>query len=618
MQANRDLLSSDMKNSCDESLVTLKNVHVTCPKSDRILLNQLTLSLSKGQHWLLIGPSGGGKSTLLALIIGLIPHFISLRLSGHVKVSGKETNNLSVLDISHFVSWLNQDPFVSLALPIVEQNIALALENKALSVDEIKHKITESLSWVQMEEYQMREALKLSGGECQKIALAAILATDAELFLLDEPTSMLDTSSIDCVSELLIKLWSSQRKCSLLIEHRLDDLAAQRGFDGLPENTLVLNSKGELKFAGKTKDILIEQAKKLHLDGIWLPLESELFAYTGVKFGLKSAENLEFLAQLKSQWIIHGFWQKPIKQKKQVFAPTSFKTTKSILTLKALLTVNGLTIKSNKKNTHSAIIDRPSVHLTKSQLTKTHLSVGQRVIAEGINLSIYPRECIALLGQNGSGKSTLLMALAGLLAHQKEWTLLGEINKESLAMIFQNAEHQFIRQTVEDEVACGLFKNNKEHIDNVLRQFRLSHVAKQNPFKLSGGEKKRLSIASMTLLDRKIFLADEPTYGLDRQDTCVVMNRFMQLRDKGCAVLFTSHDFRLVTTYATRVLYLDKGKIVADCTPYEFFKEKWKEVGGGIKVPELISYLVSHFNPKEVSSILFKMEQMSYAKKIRS
>jgi len=176
-------------------------------------------------------------------------------------------------------------------------------------------------------------------------------------------------------------------------------------------------------------------------------------------------------------------------------------------------------------------------------------------VLAGVDLTVRPGEVVALLGANGVGKSTLLLTLAGLLE-----PIAGRVEGPRPGLVFQNAEHQFLATSVRAEIAHGLGGEVAERVvPRQLRRHRLEHLADQNPFRLSGGEKRRLSLAAMLAHDRPVLLADEPTLGLDRRDTIATAAALREVAAGGGAVVLVSHDVRLVASLATRVVVLGAG-----------------------------------------------------------
>jgi energy-coupling factor transport system ATP-binding protein len=209
-------------------------------------------------------------------------------------------------------------------------------------------------------------------------------------------------------------------------------------------------------------------------------------------------------------------------------------------------------------------------------------------VLSGIDLELRRGEVGAVVGANGSGKSTLLACLAGL-----ETPLDGEVDGPRPGMVFQNPEHQFVAATVRAELAYGLPADAAAEVDAMLRRFRLEEIAGYNPFRLSGGQKRRVSLAAMLLHDRPYLFADEPGLGLDRPATTEAMRALREAARQGRGVLLTSHDLRAVAGYADRVIVLGGGRMLADTTPLRLLRRPELLAEAGLRPPALLRRLAS-------------------------
>jgi energy-coupling factor transporter ATP-binding protein EcfA2 len=214
---------------------------------------------------------------------------------------------------------------------------------------------------------------------------------------------------------------------------------------------------------------------------------------------------------------------------------------------------------------------------------------GAITVLHDIDLELRAGEIVALLGANGTGKSTLLLALAGLLS-----PTAGTVAGARPGLIFQNPEHQFVAQTVRDEVRHGLPAGSDALVESLLAQHRLGHLAEQSPYRLSGGEKRRLSVAAMLAHDRPALLADEPTFGLDRRATIASNRAFRAAADAGRAVLFSSHDLRTVATLADRAVVVADGTIVANGPVFDVLRDGRALSRARLSPPPLIEWLLEN------------------------
>lgn len=468
----------------NQPLVELRGFTAVDPRSGRVLLDDLNLTIMPGEQVLLLGASGAGKSTLLDAIRGVVPHSVPLDISGECFVAGKPVIANTVAGLSRTVGNVPQDPHASITLPLVEDEIALTLENHGVDPNQIGQRVQGLLASVNAEHLLRQRTQTLSGGWVQRIATVAALAARPQVVLADEPTSMLDGAGVAAVMQVLTELTSNQGAL-ILVEHRLDELADG---PGLPERTVVID-QGRIHADGPTHQVLAKHAEQLEANGVWTP---------GVQlpaFGESTTTETE-----------------------------------------ALVSARGLTVKP---------------------------AVDADPVVTDIDLEISPGERIAVMGANGTGKTTLLMALAGLIDSA------GEITGQQPVMVFQNPEHQFLTHSVEDELRFGLLPGNSTEasVERLSEAFGLDHLTQLNPFRLSGGEKRRLSVAAGLLAAKHgaaptVLLADEPTFGLDRAATTTMLNELADYAEAGGAVAIITHDRRIAEAWATRIVTVSQGALV--------------------------------------------------------
>lgn len=534
--------------------VTMDAVSVTFPRRAEPVLRDVSLALAPGEQVIVLAPSGAGKSTLLRTLTGVIPHSIVVTLTGTVEICGRSTAHSSVVELSRQVSVLSQDPGSALCLPDVEQELALPLENRGVDPREISGRINTALEAVGAGALRLRKTAQLSGGEAQRVALAASLIAEQHVLLLDEPTSMLDAEGVTSVREAIAGAVDTYRPAVILVEHRVDEFAGPRGLAGLPARAVVLSDDGRILADGPTVTVLQSAAPALHAAGCWLPLETELQAVFGIPGGLDSVEVRAGLSELA--------------------APAGGETAAG--SGEVVLRATGL------------VVGR----------------AGGKALLRNVNLEVRAGEIIAVLGTNGSGKTSLLLTLAGLLA-----TKAGQVHGARPGMIFQNPEHQFVSQSVRGEIGHGLPADSMEVVDALLAEHRLAHLAAQNPHRLSGGEKRRLSVAAMLAHDRPSLLADEPTFGLDRRATIGTMGAFRAAARDGRAIMFSSHDLRTVATLAHRVIVIADGTVIADGAVFEVLRDQKVLARAGVIVPTLIRWLLeSYDSPTAIRRILDKLD----------
>lgn len=531
--------------------VRLHDVTVHFPRRRDPVLSVADLELSAGERLLVLGPSGAGKSTLLDVLSGVVPHTVTSELRGEVAVCGRATPDTSVVELSRHIAVLGQDPVAGVCLPTVEQELALPLENHATPVEAIDGRIDDALAAVGAAALRHRRTATLSGGEGQLVALAASLVAGPDLLLLDEPTSMLDPAGVAAVARAWRRATSRHRPTVVMVEHRLDALAGDAGLAGLPERSLVLDPTGTAVALGPTPEVLRRHAADLQAAGCWLPLEAELAAASGVLAGPDHPA--------------HG---------------------------------DRLDRPGVRPSGDSA---RGEVLLRARDLAVSRTSSAPPIL-RGVDLTLRAGEVTALLGGNGFGKSTLLLTLAGLLPRAA-----GELSGDRPAMVFQNPEHQFLAHTVAAEIGHGLSREAGDRVARQLDRHRLTHLADQNPFRLSGGEQRRLSIAAMLAHDRAVLLLDEPTLGLDRRDTVATLRTLREAADEGRAVLLASHDLRSVATVADRIVVLGGGRVLLDGPAEDVLSSPELSTRAGLRLPRLVQWLQDR-SPGQVRSLLQRLD----------
>jgi energy-coupling factor transporter ATP-binding protein EcfA2 len=522
----------------------LDDVTLRFPRRADPVVRGLTFRIAPGEQVLVIGPSGAGKSTIVQLLSGVVPHSVTASMTGSVEVAGADTRGTSVVELSRSVAVVAQDPSSGICLPTVAEEVALPLENRAVPPALIAGRIDAALQTVGALPLRDRATGRLSGGEGQRVALAAALVARPAILLLDEPTSMLDSAGVAAVRSAIDSTLATASPAVVLIEHRLDEYGGDAGVGGLPSRAIVLDATGRMVADGPTPDVLRSAARELVAAGCWLPLEIELLAAFGVAGGLGSSEARAALA---------------------VACPAPEPS--AAATGPVVLVAAGLAV---------------------SRVARAR-SMTEPVLA-GIDLDVRGGEIVAVLGANGVGKSTLLLTLAGLLP-----PATGTVTGARPGMIFQNPEHQFVATTVRGEIGAGLPRDDAtvELVQRLLEAHTLTHLADQHPHRLSGGEKRRLSVAAMLAHRRSVLLADEPTLGLDRRATIAVTRAFRAAAADGTAVVFCSHDLRTVAALADRVVVLAAGRIVADGPVGEVLRNSPMLDRARITVPPLVRWLLS-------------------------
>ena len=490
-------------------------VAVRYPHCDRPAVGPVGLALRRGERVLLLGPSGCGKSSLLLAATGLIPHSIPAEVSGAIRLGGAAVGTRAPADWSRHVAFAFQDADQTLCGMRVEDEIAFALESRALPEPEITARVTAVLQRIGIPEaWRHRRTATLSGGEKQLVALAATLAQESALLLVDEPTAHLAPQAADRLHRLLLERNSGQ--AILLVDHRLDGLIAAI------DRVVVLDGAGQVLAEGPPRMLFREQHHALKARGIWSPLASHLDA------ALIAAAVVLDPAPLTLDEILASL---PMQAKPIVAAFVAERV--------------GAATQSH---------GYPLVRLESADCAPF---LGP-VVLRNVSLEIRAGEVLGILGANGAGKSTLGACLAGAL-RLKAGRRSGPIG----GIAFQRPETQFTEGSVLEEVMA--VSGDRIRSMQILNRWGLAQVARTHPYLLSQGQKRRLALASLTATDHwPLLVLDEPLAGLDANGAAEVERDIERLRGEGRAVALITHDMDFALKVCPRAIVVGEGGILAE------------------------------------------------------
>jgi len=503
-------------------MITFNQVTYTYPESSTSVLQDLSFSLPAGSFTLVVGPSGVGKSTLLRCLNGLVPHFSGGALAGRITVNDLDPIAVTPSVMSRHVGFVFQDPEAQFVMDRVEDEVAFALENAALPREEMHIRVEEVLALLDLVLLRDRPLVTLSGGEKQRVAIAAALALRPQVLVLDEPTSQLDPQSAGEVLLALSRLNVDLGLTIVLAEHRLERL--------LPfVDSMVYLRGGAPALAGSPDDVLphVDLTPPLVVLGKrlgWSPLPLTL------------AEAQAFSCQVQPAF---------------------------------------------KAPTLSAAISAP-VCPPYLRAEGVEVSYQGTAVLRGVDLTLYPGEIAVLMGRNGAGKTTLLKALTGLVRPARGKVRLGLRNIARLDVadvcrdvgyLPQDPNALLFADTVLDELYITL-RNHEIELDDVpvspdalLTSLGLQDMARAYPRDLSVGERQRVALAAILVTQPGALLLDEPTRGLDYAAKRGLLDLLRGWRDLGMAILLVTHDVEMAAEAADRVILLDQGYIIAQGAP---------------------------------------------------
>lgn len=516
----------------------------------------------------MLGPSGSGKSTLALALNGLIPQSVPATVTGSVEVRGRSTAETPVAALSSDVAMVFQDPDAQIVTGTLLDEVAFALENLLLPVDEVLSRSEQALRRVGLWNRRGWNPDRLSGGGRQRLAIACAIAMGSPVIVLDEPTANLDAQGIDDVYEALADLVASGDRAIILVEHNLD--AAMR----FATRAIVLDQQGRLAFDGPVGQVLREHTDELLTMGVWLPaatLAGRMLRERGILPAEASLpltpDELAGMVGDPQGDLPHGALSERSETKRMERAEGESKSAA------AIVHARNLTVKR-----------------------------GRAEILHGIDVDIPAGSLTAVVGANGAGKTTLIQALAGVVPPPRGRVMIDDLDPgraspreiaSRIGFVFQNPEHQFIAHTVFDELAHGLRLRRvpdaeiADRVAEMLRRFGLEHKAEVHPFLLSGGEKRRLSVGTALIARPGVLALDEPTFGQDRARADELLRLLADLRADGTTVLIVTHDLQLVADHATHTVILAEGRVHASGPTAELFAADGLFESAGLRLPAL-------------------------------
>ncbi len=523
-------------------------------------LRDVSLRIAPGEFVLLAGRSASGKSTLLKAACGLVPHFHGGELEGAVAVAGIDALDTGPGQLASVVGYVAQDPETQVVSTTVAAEIELPLEMRGDPPGARARAVEEVALALAIPHLLGRTVDTLSGGELQRVALAAALVTRPRLVLLDEPTSQLDPVAGDELIWLLRRLNEEWGVSILLAEHRLERCLAAA-------DRVVAMATGAIAFDGAPRDFLAwAQQEDIALE----TPAARLFSLAGLEplpVGVRDARST-----LTSAAPAGEPSETPSGRPSQLCHPGSRTSASASQRMRG------------RRGSHSA---QPPALQTQALWVELERDERPHDVLRGIDLRAEPGERIALMGRNGAGKSTLLKTAAGLIDPVR-----GTIEcPGGIALLTQNPSDFLVRERVGDELPgdAGLA---------TLRIVGLEHAVDADPRDLSGGERQRLALA-ITLAGRMegaelpgLVVLDEPTRGMDRARKAELTRLVNDLADRGAAVVVATHDVEFAAEFAGRVVLLGEGVVIADGPAAEILSGGWyfaTEVARVLDLPGVVT-----------------------------
>ena len=548
-----------------EPLIDIRAVSYAYEGEAQPVLRDLSLQVHEGEFVLILGPSGCGKSTLLQLLNGTIPHTLKGKLSGEAVICGHAVATTKVAIFATEVGLVFQDPEAQIINTRVRDEVCFGLENLCQPAAEILARQAEALAFVGLDGFGDRSIFDLSGGQKQRVSIAAVLAARPRLLVLDEPTANLDPAGMAEIFVVLEKLNRESGTTIVMVEHRVDELADR-------VSRVVMMDRGAIVFDGSPRDAFSRR---------------------------RAAHSEEAASVPVSAWFPQA----------AEFALALSDACGSALTPSDVpLNVQEAVAFGAARMGSGAAIDHAPAALPASPdtplLRVQHLSFGydrKQSVLQDIDFALEGGRIVALCGRNGSGKTTLARLLMRINQPPRGAVWLGDADVAGLGpkeisakvgYVFQNPDHQFVTDRVWDEVAYGLQVRGysdaavKERVSEVLGIVDLERYRTRSPFSLSLGERRRLSVATMLVLEPKLLVLDEPTIGQDHERAQLLMGLMARLRERyGTTILMITHDVRLIAEWAERALVISRGRLLFDGEPGAMFADRALLTEAGLLAP---------------------------------
>ena len=515
-------------------------------------LDKISLEIEKGGFVGIIGESGAGKTTLCNCINGLIPHHYTGDFYGSVKVDGTDTFEIDAGKLALKVGSVFQDIESQITGYFVEDEILFGLENFGIAADEIESRITSALETMGISELRHKEISSLSGGQKQKVLIAAILALEPDILVLDEPTGELDPASSVQIFEMLKKL-NEEKGITIIVAEQKIMLLCEF------VKKLIVLEHGTCVHYGEIRSTLTHQ-REMEEAGINCPrvltLTGKMVDQGLAPKGMKAEDRICLNAQEAAEFV------------KKVLPSSLPRGTVSSGT--------DCPVKPDNDNTDVVL-----------EFSHVGFSYNETANVRDLNVKAHKGDFISIIGSNGAGKSTFSKLTNGLLKPSTgDVFVVGKNTKKQkvsalakhIGFLFQNPDRQICCSTVREEIAFSLRNNGiaeeeiKARVEKTLNEFGFD--GDTEPFNMSRGQRQRLCLACLIALNPEILILDEPTTGLDYRECMEVMEKIRALNESGTTVIMVCHDMEVVLDFAKTIIVMNRGEILGQGATREVLSNK--------------------------------------------
>lgn len=545
-------------------------------------LKNINLKINKGEKILLAGPSGSGKSTIGRCLNGLIPNIDQGEVEGKCLVNGKDITSTSLFDFSFTTSTILQDADSQFIGLTVGEDIAFALENDCQPKDKMHQTVNQWADELKIKELLTQSPQSLSGGQKQIVALAGVLVDESPILLFDEPLANLDPASGLKTMAIIDKIQKELNATVIIIEHRVEEVLSQ------PIDRIILVNEGTIVADQPTNQLL--HSHTLEKIGVREPLY--LKALTAANVNLSSINEVDQISTL------------PVSEK-----------------ISDKLAAWTKQAKITKK-------EADNLPLLKLDHVGHQYSKNQPYPLKNVSTTINQGDFISIVGQNGAGKTTLCRTICGFISNEGKITLkdqnLSDLSikerAEKIGYVMQDPNQMISQKMIFDEIALGLRLRNvdeetiKQKVNQTLKICGLYPFRHWPISALSFGQKKRVTIAAILVLEPEIIILDEPTAGQDWKTYTEIMSFLKHLNTMGKTIIIITHDMHLMLEYTSRSLAFAKGKLIADTTPIELLTNQALIKEASLKRTSLYD-LAKHYNlpdPNKFVQAYINFEQQNW------
>ena len=588
-----------------DNIIQIRDMTFAYAEGDEPVLSDINIDIGSGEFVIIMGSSGSGKTTLLKMLKrNMIP---AGRYSGRVYIYGKEADKLTDRENAAGIGYVSQDPDNQIVTDKVWHELAFGLENLGMDNVTIRKKVAEMSEYFGITGWYDREVSKLSGGQKQILNLASVMVMQPGILLLDEPTANLDPLAAIRFLDVVKRINQELGVTVVMVEHNLEHIYADA-------DRIIAIDKGRVAANSSPKKAAADiiAAGSFLIEG--LPVASRLYSgynkkngnsvvsYNNVNIDSNNKDNhilsdeIPLTVKEGRRWYVNykKVYGKDItkdKDKINNFAGKSIINDKVIK--KDVLEEDNITgnknkkrigfIKKNNLENKSSRKNTDNIENTVCQLKNVSYSYNKKLpyIIDGVDVSFKEGRITAILGGNGAGKSTMLKLIAGIIK-----PVCGKIiSNKIIIMLPQDPKAVFTEVSVEEELAevlmdkgNGIYNNmpmedKREIVEQIIEEFGLNDIRKNNPYDISGGQQEKLAIAKVLLLKPEVLLLDEPTNGLDPYFKKTLGKLLKKINADGVTIIIVSHDLEFVDSFCDDVIMLFDRKVAAQDSTHKFLRD---------------------------------------------